>query len=376
MTTTEFLRPRFRGPRFEEGAIPLEVLQDLAVLQEMVIEVAKWRFLQQRPDRRRSPRGFSRGLSLKLTAMEHGSVIPVIGLVTEDNHLREILPANLTCLEDARDSILAAIDAANGSQPPTAHLPAECLAYFDRFGRGLREDESIEITSPARHEPVRLTREVRRRLVSASRIRQTTEEVTLRGLVPEANQEALTFELRLASGGKVTGPLATQHLDTIFAAFNGFQSGVRVAIEGIGKFDHQRRLLALESVEHISLLDPLDVASRLDDLRELRDGWLDGKGRSPADDGLDWLASAFEQSFPEDLPLPHLYPTREGGIQAEWSLGGHEITIDIDLFAKHGTWHVLELATEAEEARSLDLSIDDGWRSLAARIREIAGCVP
>ncbi len=39
MTTIEFMRPRFQGARFEGRCIPLEVLRDLAVLEEMVIEV-------------------------------------------------------------------------------------------------------------------------------------------------------------------------------------------------------------------------------------------------------------------------------------------------------------------------------------------------
>ena len=30
MASLEFLRPRLRGPRFDDGAIPLEVLTDLA----------------------------------------------------------------------------------------------------------------------------------------------------------------------------------------------------------------------------------------------------------------------------------------------------------------------------------------------------------
>lgn len=60
-------------------------------------------------------------------------------------------------------------------------------------------------------------------------------------------------------------------------------------------------------------LDPLDVRARLDDLRALSDGWLDGTGVAPPHAGLDWLASAFDRHFPDDLPLPHLYPTPEGG---------------------------------------------------------------
>lgn len=42
-----FLCPRMVGPRFDGHAIPLELLKDLAVLEEMIIEIAKWCYLQE-----------------------------------------------------------------------------------------------------------------------------------------------------------------------------------------------------------------------------------------------------------------------------------------------------------------------------------------
>jgi hypothetical protein len=41
MSTEPFLTPRLVGDRFEGHAIPLEVLKDFAVLEEMIVEVAK-----------------------------------------------------------------------------------------------------------------------------------------------------------------------------------------------------------------------------------------------------------------------------------------------------------------------------------------------
>ena len=39
MSEPEFMRPRLTGIRFEGKAIPLEFLKDLAVLEEMIINV-------------------------------------------------------------------------------------------------------------------------------------------------------------------------------------------------------------------------------------------------------------------------------------------------------------------------------------------------
>jgi hypothetical protein len=76
----EFLRPRLVGARFEGGVIPLEVLADLAGLSELLIETAKWKFLEANPGRKRWPRGFTTGIELKLTGIDKGSAIPKIAL--------------------------------------------------------------------------------------------------------------------------------------------------------------------------------------------------------------------------------------------------------------------------------------------------------
>ena len=374
MTTVEFLRPRLCGTRFEGAAIPLEVLRDLAVLEEMVIEVAKWRFLQEHPDRQRSPRGFTDGIEMKLTSVEDGSAVPVISLVMASANLPGVPLPNQAYFEQAREAIVCAIDAADRNQSVVNHLPEESLSYFDRMGRSLRDGEAIEFATPSHTTPARLTRETRRRLVLASsRVRELTEEVALRGAIPEADQDDMTFELQLIDGQKVTGPMPDQHLDTILEAFNGYRSGARVLLQGIGRYSRQNRLLGLESVEHISLLDPLDITARLEELRGLRNGWLDGRGLAPDHEGLAWLAARFDRHFPEELPLPHLYPTEEGGVQAEWSLAPGEASLEVDLGSHQGEWHSLDLDTDDESSEALNLDDDEAWTRLATAVRGMAG---
>ena len=52
MNNIEFLSPRLVGERFSGHAIPLEVLRDLAVLEEMVVETAKWEYMHEHHDRK------------------------------------------------------------------------------------------------------------------------------------------------------------------------------------------------------------------------------------------------------------------------------------------------------------------------------------
>lgn len=371
-----FIKPRLTGARFDGRRIPLEVLGDLAVLQEMLVEVAKWEFLQQHPGRARSPRGFTEGVSFELTAIEDGSAVPVISLVLA-GATALFQPENQAYFEQARDAIVRAIDAAEHNQPVKAHLPEKVLPYFDKMGRSLRAGEAMEFTTPNHAQPARLTKESRRNLILASDVKEVSEDVTVRGQVTEADKDKLTFELLLSDGRKITAPMPEQHQETIVKAFAEYKKGARtqvtrIRVDGVGRYSRQGKLEGIESVAHVTILDPLDVPARLDEVRGLKDGWLDGKGKAPDPVGIEWLAMAFAEKYPE-LKLPYLYPTAEGGIQVEWTLRSNEVSLEIVLGNHHGQWHVLNTETDKEESRELDLDSDADWQWLAKQIEGMGG---
>src|SRR5271166_1730313 len=118
MSIPDFLRPKLVGKRFEEHSTPLELMGDLAVLEPMIIEVAKWRYLKDNPDRKRSPRNFTDGISLTLTAVQDGSAIATIALTLGIGPL--LPPPQQDYFEQARDAIVSAIGAAEVNKSPTA----------------------------------------------------------------------------------------------------------------------------------------------------------------------------------------------------------------------------------------------------------------
>ena len=111
----------------------------MAVLREMLIEVAKWCYLRDHPERKRSPRGFTDGVALKLSGVGEGSAAPQLSLVIERTQL--FSPAQIY-LEQTRARLIDAIDATKHDKPIIQHLSDPLLAYFDRIGRGLRNDEA------------------------------------------------------------------------------------------------------------------------------------------------------------------------------------------------------------------------------------------
>lgn len=374
MSIEPFIRPRLTGARFEGHAIPLEFLKDLAVFEEMVVEVAKAQFLDDNPKRKRSPRGFTDGIELRLTGVEDGSAIPVIALVVLSNTL--LPPGNQQYFEKARDSIVSAIDAAAKNEPIVAHLPEKSLYYFDKMGRSLRQDEAIEFTVPGKPLAAKLTKGTRRKLIlAAPGTVELTEEASVRGTVPEADQDRMTFELQMADQRRITAPMSSQHLDTILEAFAAYKQGMRVLLTGVGRFNRSNRLLSFDAVEHVSILDPLDTSARFEELAQLQDGWLDGIGKAPDANGLMWLAKQFDDFYPDSVDLPHLYPTEDGGIQAEWFLSPFDVSLDVDLAERKGTYHSLNLETDAEESRDIDLGQESGWGELLSLISNASGGV-
>ena len=367
MRIQQFLSLRLTGDRFAEHSIPLDFLKELPVLNEMIVEAAKLKFLEDHPDRQRSPRGFTEGFELKLTTIKEGSAVLEIGLGTTTNTL--FPTENQTYLENALDVVVNTIAAAEHNEAITGLVPERMLSYFDRLGRGLRDGEAIEFTTASRRTPAKLTKETRQRLVLRSpEIKEPTQETSTLGTVPEADQDTMTFEIQLLNGQKMKAPIAPQHFGTVMEAFKGYQEGMRFRFEGIGRFSRNWQHLGFDSIEHISALDPLDVSTRLDELRQLKNGWLEGEGLALSGHGLDWLSSTFDNLYDGELPLPYLYPTEEGGIHAEWSLRGRDINLKIDLSTHKAEW--LWFEGDAEDAQEVNLDDTETWRWIADEIRQ------
>ena len=403
MSETTFLRPRLIGARFEGHSIPLELLKNLAVLEEMTIEVARQEFFKDHPDRQRVPQGFTDGIELKLTGIEDGSAVPVISLFVIANRL--LFPDNQYYFERARDAIVRtigdvedaevnAIGDAEEHKVSTDILNETTLRCFGKIGQGLREDEAIEFTTPnnqlsakftintqqrllfassmVKERPVDFVRETQTQQYNPSRVEDQTKDTTVRGTVPEVNQDDMTFLIQLFDGQQVKAPIAPQHFDAIIEAFNGYKNNLRFLFQGVGIFNRSEQLLGFDSIEPISILDELDISAQIYDLRKLKDGWLEGQGKAPSKEGLDWLSQVFDKHYSGDLPLPYLYPTEPGGVQAEWSLGRNEITLEIDLAEHSGYFHALHMEDDTEKTRRLDLGSETQWIELKELITNMS----
>ncbi|MFM9963573.1 MAG: hypothetical protein ACKV2Q_20385 [Planctomycetaceae bacterium] len=88
---------------------------------------------------------------------------------------------------------------------------------------------------------------------------------------------------------------------------------------------------------------------------------------------MDWLEQQLESNYSNELPQPFVYPTAEGGVQLEWSVGGCEASLEIDLPSHQAQWHCLNLKTTADTFRDFNLDDNGDWAVLLHEIRQLAG---
>ena len=373
-----FLRPRLFGGRFNDGGIPLEVLPDLQALQDLVNDIARSAYLREHPNQRQVPSGFAEDLKLKLTAITAGSAVAEISFVKATPalpgvaSLPDATPQYETYARQAADTIHDVIDAGQRDQALPIGLPSGFRKHFMKLGQSLQGEERIEFESPGRPRPTTLTVQTWKHLLEQLRVQDECELVTRRGRVPELDHDRRRFEFWPTGGSKITVSLPESYRETLARAFNGFWDEAKVSLTGQGIVGGDGKLVSLESIHDVKLLNRLDLDAQLDDLGTLRDGWLDGDGAALDRAGMKWFSTKFAELYPAELPLPYLYPTPEGGLQAEWSLHGCKMDLEVDLESHDGTW---DETGPGDHAYALELDLDDhnDWASLCDRLRAVLG---
>jgi hypothetical protein len=353
-----FARLRLTGGRFEGDGMPVETLVELGAYRDLIVGVAKELFRVHHPARKRVPRGFEDRLHLSLRTVEDGSAVPVLE--------RTVPIGTLLALDDeftqARDIIEDAVAAIEADAPLPGAFPAGALVLFNRFGQTLRPDEAIELRrATATHGP-RYTAGVRRALVLQHK-RTYQQEVMDFGWVTEVDASRMSCLIRLRTVGPPT-PVPAPLDEVTFAPAkdvlepNG--EGPPVRISGVGVFDTERGLIRLDSIHDVNVLDdPEDLAlldDRLDQLASLEAGWLDGDGVPPDGVVIARARRILADLMSFEVPRPRVFPTAEGGVQAEWTVDSHEISVT---FEPDGKLYAVSVNVASGETREPELTADD-----------------
>lgn len=245
---------RFSGERFDDHGLDVDVLPELSAYKELLVETAKQVWRRRNPSRQRLPRGFELGVSLKFFRLEHGSTAVPLVREVEVPQAPELPWQDTT---DEIDEAAAIIDRtiANAQRQlaPPQELPREAVPLFENFGRTLRADESIELTSArvgtnAHYDPV-----VRRFILDW--LEPTYEDrVDLLGEVRGTDLDGSTFAIRIKDGRKIRGPFISAQETTILEAL-GHHQVKRLRVVGTGEFLRRdgslNRITAVDSIEAV-----------------------------------------------------------------------------------------------------------------------------
>lgn len=362
---TEFLKPRFTGPRFVEHTIPVEVARDLAAYEELVVELAKHLYLQDHPDRQRVPRGFEKSFNLHLEQIEEGSARTVLSWVATGTLALQLNGDSY--FDKARDLVADCVVASANKQALPQNFPKHLLDYFNVFGRSLRDGEAVELPLPRAAEAFAvLTPDRRKALVLAAK-KVYTKEVELEGAVAETDWERQSFRLRLASGRAVVAPLPDS-FDEIIRQIGG-KERMQARVKGIGVFDAWDQLEKLSETQHVEIMPNQALASEIESLLTLSDGWLEGLGKAIDRESLSWVEDRLLATFPEDLPFPHTAPSPEGGLFLEWIAKPWRISAEFLLPTHRCELQATDTSTGDSHEADLDLVNDHGWLSLYDFVR-------
>ncbi len=109
----------------------------------------------------------------------------------------------------------------------------------------------------------------------------------------------------------------------------------------------------------------LSIEDRLNSFAVLKDGWYDGvQGKGLDKKSLAWLSSAFSNYYDVNLPLPSLYPTIDGKVQAEWSLPNHELSILFDIDSRTASYQFLQIDNDKTEEGNFRLNSIEDWQNI------------
>ena len=416
MRTKEYIQFRLTGKSFDGNhSIPFGFLKCMTSFQDMATALARSTYIEAHSDNK-PPRGFMNGVGLSLANLADGNAVVAKVQITTDDHASEEAEHYFNRGCEALTDILA-MDEYDVLRMD--EVPAAVLSKLRSLGRGLQSNDSMEITGESLPAPIRLNRESRllqkdRQFVSASELPRALSDQAMRlsvsGQVATVDRLTMDFTMQLTDGRIAKAPLA-DHAPDVFRAIREYELGTQLQVDGMGQTSRRRPHVTFTQIDNVEIVwaediymarmpdspprfgttmtgrrregtinppiigdsthtgiqERLNTTSQLDELRSLEDGWLDGEGKAPSEEGLEWLVQSFDRYYPADLPRPYLFPTEQGGVQAEWVFGEVNIEVRFDLLTKQATYLWIDADTEVEH--TLDLTSEAEWRTLSTIVR-------
>jgi len=364
-----FISPRLEGHRFDDHTLPVSLLEDFSAFEELVFELAKKIYLDQNPQRKRVPKGFTDNVYLKLSKIEEGSTIPQILIAVATSISSPTIPiANdeyFSYFETARDKVFELVENANSGK--SAEMDSKFLNYFSRIGKNLEDGESIDfLNSSSSSRNVKLNKNTRRKILLSREEKLVYSEIihenVLISLIDKKNK---IFHVELKES-TFEQPIIDDFSDTIYLAFQEYENKTLVSLKATGIFNEHNKLVHIEDIQSMDILDGYDINVRLQNLFQLEDKWYDGiQGKAINKEKANIFENYFKNYFNSNLQLPAIFPMLNGDLVLEWKKDEIEISLEVKLNNLNSELFYFDMDNDENDfQQEINLNIDSEWEKI------------
>lgn len=253
MSKRLLMKHKFKGKRFDDNGIDLDVLPELLAYKEILIETTKALWRKSNPGRDRLPSGFESSIVLKFYEIEDGSVsIPIHAIQDETDE--EFLPGmqNYDLIAKAVNIIADACESSGNGQSLPEEFPKNIIPLFYDYGKTLRDDESFEHEVEHREKPASYTLKSRENLLRLTE-QSYEDSVEITGEVTMASVRRNIVGITLKDNKEIEASFEQENEEAVISALKNHKT-VKLRVIGKGQFSGKGQLEKITSVERFELL--------------------------------------------------------------------------------------------------------------------------
>lgn len=253
----EVVTHTFKGKRFDDNGVDLDVLPDLLAYKNLLVDTAKELWRRKHPQRERLPKNFEDSLVLKFYEVQSGSACIPLEREVESRGQTSYLQPERDELDEAVGLVADLMDAAahDRSFPPS--FPKTVIPMLGEYGKTLRDNESIEHRIPGRAVPVRYTKSIRERIM---RLAEPSYEdsIDVIGTVTMARVTRPRMAVMLDDGREVEAAFRAEDEDAITTALKDHLTA-KVRVQGRGQFSPNGQMQRIVDIDGVMLVSGGDV---------------------------------------------------------------------------------------------------------------------
>lgn len=329
-SATAFAHIRFAGVEAKGRRLTSTMMRDLIAYTEVVKAVARDMWREERSEK--LPKNFDNNFQVSVGNLQSGSTVCD---VRRESTIRGRRGGDLLGEDDvfarAQVRVLAALKLGDSGGEYDGIVERH-IARLVATSSEWDAKSVMEIFARGDVEPARITQGVRKRIQNL-RPREIATEVKLVGVVfgviTDKNKD--TFVMRTMLDRRVDGSFPPALRAEFMSAH--LESYV-ICASGILRMVNEHTTFFVRRIEPVAVPRGMDVAyvkRRIAELRELEDGWLDGKGKS-IDRGIVESVLSLLRVVVEEigLPPPLIFPREDGGLSLEWKFAQSSCIVAYD----------------------------------------------